>query len=90
MIDVKEAVQIGREFLNNIVGKDEVTNIRVEEVEFSTHEGDLVHNLWEITLSYLPANPHPLIEGEGKRLYKTLFVNATNGEVSSMKIRELV
>ena len=64
--------------------------VRLEEVE-STRVGS--EDAWLITLSMIdsgePVNNIAALLGKGKREYKSFIVLKGNGEVTSMKIREL-
>jgi len=88
MIDVKQAVRIGIEFLNTIYEQGKLTNLLLEEVELSPDE-----KYWFITFgfdrelpqySYLQAITGPDI----RRAYKIVKIDAEKGQTISMKIRE--
>jgi hypothetical protein len=71
-------------------GPERTTGVRLEEVESTNVRGE---DAWLITLSMI--SPEELLGpiaaalGRGKREYKTFTVLKDNGEVKSMKIREL-
>ncbi|HEY0320757.1 MAG TPA: hypothetical protein VGC66_07390 [Pyrinomonadaceae bacterium] len=106
MIDVKDAVKRASEDLVNLLGRDAVSNIQLEEVEL-VKEGDWMtgqtpdeakpeveaeawdETYWLITLSYLPANPNPLLSPERQRQYKIFKIDANSGELRAMKIRKV-
>lgn len=76
MIDVKEAVGKASTFLQVLIPK--AWKERLEEVELTEDE-----KYWLVTLSYLET----MIETQ--RQYKSFKVDATSGEVQSMKIRSV-
>jgi hypothetical protein len=86
MITVKEAVKIACEFLIEVLEDEQVKEIRLEEVELA-EDG----RFWEVTLSFV-ARATPLAEELGifcGREYKVVTVWAEDGNVRSMKIRQL-
>jgi hypothetical protein len=88
-ITVGDAVRAAVQYVEALTGRKGI-GARVEEVEPSTDSKSLL-----ITLSYLePPDPSLfgmstfVVGGEnGIRTYKVFKVNATNGQVRSMKIR---
>lgn len=76
MIDVKEAVGKASTFLQVLIPN--ALKERLEEVELTEDE-----KYWLVTLSYLET----MIETQ--RQYKSFKVDATSGEVQSMKIRSV-
>ncbi len=76
MIDVKEAVGKAATFLQALIPN--AWKERLEEVELTEDE-----KYWLVTLSYLES----MIETQ--RQYKSFKVDATSGEVQSMKIRSV-
>lgn len=86
MIDVKEAVRRAVVFLKDIYDKEDLDDVRLEEVEFldATRE-------WLITLGYqrrakLVRHPFPDLAMPARE-FKTLTIDADAGIVKSMKIR---
>lgn len=79
MVSIKEAVSNAVTFAQAALGADRTVNIRLEEVESGVWGGD---DCWFITLSM---GATPLL----KREYKIFTVRKNDGEVTSMKIREL-
>jgi len=90
MATIKEAAENAIAFAQAVLGPERVVGARIEEVESTTVAGD---DAWLITLSMI--RPDVLVGnlaaalGVGKREYKTFTVRKINGEVTSMKIREL-
>jgi hypothetical protein len=97
MIEVKEAVQIARQYL-----QDAIENIQLLQLE----ETELVEDekYWIITLSYIPGvfwvglgmearSLHPLQNAkfyaavQQLRNYKTFKINRSTGKVEAMKVR---
>ena len=91
MVDVKQAVANALKFLVYMYGEQKVLSPRLEEVELS-EDG----NVWYVTVSFLTeATASELVEalsGSSRldRQYKILTVWANDGNVRSMKIRQLV
>ena len=91
MVSIKEATKNAIAFAMEALGPERTTGIRLEEVE-STTVGR--KDAWLITLSmYAPEGPNDSIvarlAGTANREYKSFTVAKSDGEVRSMKIREL-
>lgn len=96
MIDVKQAVETAVHYLADLFAHEDISDIRLEEVELS-EDGQT----WHVTLSFLrkaKATGQPLVDAlrvgsmggtEKTRDFKVLAVRAENGEVTSMRIRQL-
>ena len=89
MLDVKQAAQTAATYFADLYANQGVTGVRLEEVEL-TEDGDF----WLITLSFPDTDPpkdHSFAGMLGstapKRLYKVFKVDATTGDIKSMKIR---
>lgn len=82
MINVSLASTAAVEYLKNVF--PDATQIQLEEVEITDDK-----RYWIITLSY--DNPDRLYSSlmNRNRKYKIFKIDAENGEVLSMKIREL-
>jgi hypothetical protein len=96
MASIKEATANAIAFAREALGPERTKGIRLEEIESTTLDGQAA---WRITLSMIPP---PQVEGQltslgdlaaafsqTRREYKTFTVLKGNGEVESMKIREL-
>jgi hypothetical protein len=94
-IDVKEAVSIARAFLHELYQSEELRDLLLEEIELTDDEQN-----WFITFGFgAPRAPKTGFEamkaGIGlsepiyERIYKTIRVRASDGEVRAMKIREV-
>ena len=84
MIDVKEAADKAKEHLNSFF--PDADKVQLEEVELTN---DKAH--WYITLSYEGVSnsvASSLLVGKTVR-YKVFKLDAENGEVLSMKIRDI-
>ena len=92
-ISVKEAVQNAFDYIRDLIPKNQLKNLMLEEVEF--HQS---RNEWLITVGYdsfhdiEKIDPTSIFVGqrvikERKRVYKIIRINASNGSVISMKIR---
>ena len=90
MASIKEATENSMEFATATLGPERTAGVRLEEVESTTVSGE---DVWLITLSMI--SPNELLGnigavlGKGKREYKSFTVRKRDGEVTSMKIREL-
>jgi hypothetical protein len=86
MIDVKQAVKTAIDYFKNLYADSPFSNLLLEEVELTEDE-----TYWLITLSYSYPTDDKLMSAIAplKRGYKTLKINASTGEVISMKIRTL-
>jgi hypothetical protein len=88
MATIKEAVRNASAFAVETLGPERAAGIQLEEVESTNVGGE---DAWLITLS-MAAPQGPLdfsILAELKLIYKIFTVLKKNGEVTSMKIREL-
>jgi hypothetical protein len=94
MATLKEAVHNARIFAVEALEPERVAGLQLEEVESGTIGGD---DAWLITLSMIAPftgstsamNSVLNAFAEPKREYKIFTVLKKNGEVASMKIREL-
>jgi hypothetical protein len=90
MATIKEAVDHASRFAQGTLGPERTAGLQLEEVESTNVGGE---EAWLITLSMIapPQGPfHPVnVFAEPKRDYKVFKVLKKNGEVASMKIREL-
>jgi hypothetical protein len=90
MATIKEAVQNAMIFARETLGSERAAGLQLEEVESANISGE---EAWLITLSMIaPQGPLDIsisILAEPKLIYKVFAVLKKNGEVISMKIREL-
>jgi hypothetical protein len=91
MASIKEAVENALAFAREALGEERIAGARLEEVESTISPGG---DAWLITLSMIsPSDSNALRDFasllSGKREYKTFTVRKSDGEVLSMKIREL-
>ena len=87
MVTIKQAVESALLFAADTLGVERARGARLEEVDSTTYT-------WQITLSNSfvvgPDEPPALsLWSIGKREYKTYTVRKSDGEVTSMKIRDL-
>ena len=78
MIDVTEAVQKAKESFSALHADSSVSQLRMAEAELANDDAH-----WLITLSYLDE------EVSGISKHKVLKIDATNGQVRSIKLRTL-
>jgi len=92
MVTIKQAAAKALEFARDVYGEQAVQAPRVDEVERDDAD-------WQITVSWLqPFESALLPPGLGgmlppnlgsNRIYKRFVVNAENGEVKAMRIRQV-
>lgn len=91
-MDVKQAVAKAKDYLLNVFADEQISDIRLEEVEF-----DRLENAWLITLGLLRQQRMPgivtALTGATapvyKRDYKLVRMPDNENEVPSIKIRNL-
>ncbi len=86
MIPIKDAVTSAIAFAKSVLDSERTQDMRLEEVEIAKIGPK---DVWHITLSMLIDRSQLLMMSNPRREYKTFTVDATSGEVLSMKIREL-
>jgi hypothetical protein len=91
MVSIKEAVESAVAFAQATLGEERTKGMRLEEVDTTTTAGQ---EAWLITLSMaVPAADLGPFAADlltaGRRAYKTFTVRKRDGDVTSMKIREL-
>ena len=88
MIDVKEAVRIAFDYVQELYAPEEIPDLTLEEVELSKDE-----EFWLITLSFLKSATRSPLEAmtsqHGAPTYKVIRVRSESGQVHSMKIRTM-
>jgi len=82
MIDVQEAVRTASKYLSRLYPSAQLQDMQLEEVELTDDE------FWLVTLSFSFVEPD-LPRFTFSRQYKIFKIRGENGEVVSMKIREL-
>ena len=89
MIDVKSAVKIALTFIGDMYASDNLSDIRLEEVEPVEEKN---REYWYVTIGFEPPSTASAIAktlGERHiRDYKIVKIDANNGEVNGMVIRE--
>ena len=96
-IDVKTAVRIAKDYVQNVFSADGVKNVGLEEVSFNE-----VNNEWDITIGFsrpwdeAVSASHPsmsalnaMFPDSAARTYKVISVSALDGAVSRMAIRSI-
>lgn len=87
-VDVKTAVKIAINYLEEFRDIIPVHHIRLEETEYDD-AGDWLITLSTIDNSGLPVGQLAAALGTGKRDYRVFRVDAATGKVKSMKVRTL-
>jgi hypothetical protein len=90
MLEIRDAVTAAMEFARAVYDATELRGLRLEEVE-----ADPDNPVWKITLGWIEPDyqPSAVLEGllsqhSAPRVYKSFLVDAKDGTVQSMKIRE--
>ena len=81
MIDGKIAIDQAGQYLKNLFPKSD--KIKLEEIELTDDQ-----KFWNITLSYIDQDDGSLFVNQARQ-YKLFKVNADDGKVLSMKIRQI-
>jgi hypothetical protein len=95
MIEVKQAVEAAARYTAELFAQEGILDVRLEEVELSEDEGT-----WHVTLSFLrkrkasssleeALRAGSLVGTPMDRDFKVLSVRASDGVVTSVKIRQL-
>lgn len=86
-VDAKQAAQIAAKYYKELTGEQQA-HVTLEEVEFDDASGH-----WLITLGLTPIGLASLsglgMGGVKPHAYKIFRIDAQNGEVRSMKIRDI-
>ena len=89
-MDVKEAVQIAKEYLTELYESEQITNVGLEEIVF-----DDTSNSWKVTIGFSRPWDHKnnlvgtLGDGLPERSYKVVSINGDSGKVESLVDRVL-
>ncbi|WP_269930909.1 hypothetical protein [Aminobacter sp. HY435] len=91
-MDVKEAVKAAKNYVSDLLAEEGMTNLGLEEIEFDDAE-----RTWNVTLGFSrpwnsQRNALTTITGDNsaKRAYRVVKVRDKDGEILSVKRRELV
>lgn len=83
-MDVKDAVNKARVYIQDIYSDEQISALRLEEVEYDHRE-----DAWKITLSFnRPAIGLQQLVG-APRDYKTVIIDNPSKKVTAMRIRQL-
>ena len=89
MIDVKSAVKIALTFIGDMYVSDNLSDIRLEEVEFVEEKN---REYWYVTIGFEPpSTASALAKTLGERPvrdYKIIKIDTSTGKVNGMVIRE--
>ena len=89
-MDVKEAVQVAREYVTDLFAGEEIMDVGLEEVVF-----DDLSDTWKITVGFsrpwdrAASIAQRMAQAHLRRSYKVVSVNDTTEEVESIKDRLL-
>jgi hypothetical protein len=80
MIDVKEAVEKAKTFVQDVVGSNEIRRLTLEEIELSEDAKS-----WLVTLGLALNEPYDLLSpGKLEKSLKLFRVDRSSGDVLSM------
>lgn len=90
-MDVKEAVNLAKNYIVDIYADEQIRNVGLEEIDF-----DETKSMWFVTIGFSrpwdePRNALAALAGQGtyaKRAFKTIRVSNKDGKVLSIKNRE--
>lgn len=89
MIDVKMAVGLAQKYIRELYADEKITGLSLEEVELTGDE-----KCWLVTLSFYAISRGGLgviagivAPGQSVQKFKIVKLDATTGQVKSMKIR---
>lgn len=90
-MDVKEAVNLAKEYTKDLFASEQISNLGLEEVEFDDHS-----MIWNVTIGFsrpwdTPINTFAVIAQQissPKRSYKVVRIDDASGKVVSVKNRE--
>ena len=90
MIDVQAAVKIALNFIGDMYADNDLSDIRLEEVEMSIFEEGA--EAWCVTIGFRsPGTVGAVADALGERHvrdYKVVRIDSDNGEVQGMTMRE--
>jgi hypothetical protein len=86
VIDVKRAVRLAADYLQDLFGRKQISDLTLEEVELADDD------LWHITMSFEWTSPGKKrgpfgARGNPPREYKAVRIDAKTSTVKSVKIR---
>lgn len=89
-MDAKEAVEVAIQYVAELYREESVSNLGLEEVIF-----DVSEDVWNVTVGFSRPwdNPQPGLaaafqKGAPTRAYKVVEIDAANGKVRSITIRD--
>jgi len=83
MIDARKAAMAAQEYLKSVYPETQFQNLQLEEVELTDDQ-----KFWLITFSFISPGAMVFVHPIPKD-YKLFKIRADNGEVISMKIRQV-
>ncbi len=89
-MDVKQAVQIAKQYVSELFEGEPLTNVGLEEVVFEDESNDWAITIsfsrdWNRTSPFFPSKD----EASQQRYYKVISINDATGEVHSLTDREM-
>ncbi len=85
-MNVKQAVQVAKDYVADMFGDEGITDVGLEEIEFESG------GYWQITIGFSrpwSRNVGPVLGNLGSRTYKTIKVRDKDGNVLSIKDRSI-
>ncbi len=87
MVDAHQAVKLAFDYLKSFFDPAWTGKARLEEIEMED-SSSASGGIWKITISLVDPDVMPW-DSPSARIYKTVAVSQTDGQIRSMKIREL-
>ena len=85
-MDAKEAVQVAKDYVIELFGKEGIVDVGLEEVDFDPSDN------WIVTIGFSRSwnrNIGSVLGGQASRSYKAIRIQNKDGKVLSMKDRAL-
>lgn len=85
-MDVKEVVQVAKNYIAELFGDERIINVGLEEVDLDPS------NNWIVTIGFSrpwDRNIGPILAGQASRSYKVVRIRDADGKVLSVKDRAL-
>ena len=83
-MDVKQAVEAARKYVEDLFAEEQIVNVALEEIDAEEER------FWRITIGFsrpLNANFNRLLSAERSRTYKVVLVRDSDGQILSVKNR---
>lgn len=85
-MDVKEAVQVAKDYIIDLFGEEGIVDVGLEEVDFDQSDN------WIVTIGFSRSwnrNIGSVLDGQASQSYKAIRIQDEGGRVLSVKDRAL-